>query len=104
MLIKTYTLKSKGKAPASSPESAVGNRMPTLGIDTRLLTTLGPGKSYGAVGDQRTNGGPSSSFACSQSPETYQNGHLLFDVPEEVGDDEDLEVLLDEVGLYLGSL
>jgi hypothetical protein len=75
--------------------------MPTLGIDTRLLTTLGPRKLYGAIGDQRSNGGPS--FACSQSPETYQNGHLLFDVPEEV-DDEDLEVLLDEEGLYIGSL
>jgi hypothetical protein len=73
--------------------------MPALGIDTRPLTTLGPRKSYGAVSDQRSNGGPS--FACS--PETYQNSHLLFDVPEEV-DDEDLEVLLDEEGFYLGMI
>ncbi len=33
---------------------------------------------------------------------TYRNGHLLFDVPEEV-DDGDLEALLEEEGLYLGS-
>ena len=98
---KTPTLKSKGKAPAASPESTVGSRMPTLGIDTRLLKTLGPRQSYGTIGDQRSNGGPSSAY--SQGSEIYRNGRLLFNVPEEV-DDQDLEVLLDDEGLYLGSL
>jgi hypothetical protein len=80
----------------------VRNRVPTLGIDTRLLTSHGPRQSsYGSVGDPRSSGGPS--FAYGNSPETYQNGPLLFDVPEEV-DDDDLEVLLDGEGLYLGSL
>jgi hypothetical protein len=79
----------------------VGNRVPTLGIDTRLLTTHGPRQSYGTVGDSRSSGGPS--FAYGNSPETFQNGPHLFDVPEEV-DDDDLEVLLDGEGLYLGWL
>ena len=80
----------------------MGNRKPTLGIDTRPLTTLGPRQSYGAIGDHWPNGGPS--LLDSHSPETYQNSHLLFNVPEEVDDDEDLEVLLEEEGFYLGSL
>ncbi|KAH9964826.1 hypothetical protein BC827DRAFT_1265503 [Russula dissimulans] len=37
-----------------------------------------------------------------RSSKTYRNGHLLFNVPEEVDDDE-LEILLEEDGLYLGS-
>jgi hypothetical protein len=95
---KALILKSKGKAPARSP---AGDRMPALSIDTRSLTTHGPKQSYGAISDQRPNGAPS--IAHGQSPETYRNSHPLFDVPEEV-DDEDLEALLDEEGLYLGPL
>jgi hypothetical protein len=92
---KTPTL-SKGKAPATSPEPAVGNRKPTLGIDTRSKSR----QSYGTITDQLTNGGPSHPLA--HSPETYRSSHLLFDVPEEV-DDDDMEALLEEEGFYLGS-
>ncbi|KAN0136608.1 hypothetical protein V8E53_005655 [Lactarius tabidus] len=38
----------------------------------------------------------------SHSPETYRSGNPLFNVPEEI-DDDDLEDLLEEEGLYLGS-
>ncbi|KAI0000794.1 hypothetical protein BJV74DRAFT_114771 [Russula compacta] len=87
---------SKGKAPAASLESAEGNRLPILGIDTHSLTTVGSRQSYGTIG------GPS--LPKSHSPETYRSGHLLFDVPEEVdANDEELEVLLEEEGFYLGS-
>lgn len=87
---------SKGKAPATSPESAVGNRKPTLGIDTRSKSR----QSYGTITDQLTNGGPSHPSV--HSPETYRSSHLLFNVPEEV-DDDDMEALLEEEGFYLGS-
>ena len=87
--------KSKGKAPATSPESAVGNQKPLLGIDTRSRSK----QSYGTIGDQLSNGGPSHPH--THSPETYRNGHLLFNVPEEV-DDDDLEALLEEEGFYFG--
>ncbi|KAI9452259.1 hypothetical protein F5148DRAFT_1289711 [Russula earlei] len=80
--------------PQRQTQRAVEGRY--LGIDTRPLTT-----SYGAIADQLSIGGPS---APSQSPETYRNSHLLFNVPEEVTvDDDDLEMLLEEDGLYLGS-
>jgi hypothetical protein len=39
----------------------------------------------------------------SHSPETYRSGNPLFNVPEEI-DDDDLEELLEEEGLYLGAL
>jgi hypothetical protein len=79
-----------------SPESAPGDRGPTLTIDTR-----GTRQSYGAVGEREPIGG--SLPKCKNSPETHRNGRPLFDVPEEV-EDEDLEELLEEEGFYLGSL
>lgn len=66
-----------------------------LGIDTRSRSR----QSYGTIGDQLIHGGPAHPY--SHSPETYRSSHLLFDVPEEV-DDDDLEVLLEEEGFYLG--
>jgi hypothetical protein len=73
-----------------------------LGIDTHLLMTLGLRQLYSSIGDHWPNSGPS--LLDSHSPETYQNSHLFFNVPEEVNNDEDLEVLLEEEGFYLGSL
>jgi hypothetical protein len=79
-----------------SPESAPGDRRPTLNIDTR-----GTRQSYGAIGERQTVN--ESLPKCKNNLETCRRGHPLFDVPEEVGD-EDLEALLEEEGLYLGSL
>jgi hypothetical protein len=76
-----------------SPESAPGDRRPTLNIDTR--------PSYGAIGERQSIGG--SLPKCKNNLETYRSDHPLFDVPEEV-EDGDLEALLEEEGLYLGSL
>ena len=95
-------IKSKGKAPATAAESPLRPRRPSLGIDTRPLSAFGSRQSYGTIGDQQSIYGGPSVLNC-RSPETYRNGHLLFNVPEEVDDDE-LEVLLEEDGLYLGSL
>jgi hypothetical protein len=95
-------IKSKGKAPATAAESPLRRRQPTLSIDTRPLAAFGSRQSYGTIGDQQSIYGGPSVLNC-RSSETYRNGHLLFNVPEEVDDDE-LEVLLEEDGLYLGSL
>ncbi|KAH9964834.1 hypothetical protein BC827DRAFT_891362 [Russula dissimulans] len=92
---------SKGKAPATAAESPLRRRQPTLSIDTRPLAAFGSRQSYGTIGDQQSIYGGPSVLNC-RSSETYRNGHLLFNVPEEVDDDE-LEVLLEEDGLYLGS-
>jgi hypothetical protein len=68
-----------------------------LGIDTRSKSR----QSYGTIGDQLLNGGSVHSY--THSPETYRSGRLLFDVPEEVADDDlELEALLEEEGFYLG--
>ena len=72
---------------------------PILNIDTRPLNTVGTRQSYGSIGEGQFVGG-SSPLKCSNL-ETYRRDHL-FDVPEEVDDDE-LEALLEEEGLYLGS-
>ena len=85
-----------------SPESAPCDRRPTLNIDTREpLFAVGTRQSYGATGDRQSIGG--SLLKSKNYPETYRSGHHLSDVPEEV-EDGDLEVLLEEEGLYLGSL
>lgn len=83
-----------------SPESAPGDRRPTLNIDTRPLFTVGTRQSYGTVGERQSVSG--SPHKCKNNIETYRNGHHLCDVPEEV-EDGDLEALLEEEGLYLGS-
>jgi hypothetical protein len=93
--------KSKGKSPMVSPDSAPGDRRPTLNIDTRPLFTVGSRQSYGAIGERQTVSG--SLQKCKNNPETHRNGRPLFDVAEEV-EDGDLEALLEEEGLYLGSL
>ncbi len=77
-----------------TPDSAPGDRRPTLNIDTR-----GSRQSYGAIGERQSNGESPTKY--KNNLETYRSGHPLFDVPEEVGD-EDLEALLEEEGLYLG--
>ena len=77
-----------------SPESAPGDRGPTLTIDTRGT------RSYGAVGERDIN---EPLPKCKNSLETYRNGHPRFIVPEEV-EDGDLEALLEEEGFYIGSL
>ena len=81
-----------------SPESAPGDRGPTLNIDTRGHGTR---QSYGAIGERESIG--ESLPRCKNNLETYRSGHPRFDVPEEV-EDGDLEALLEEEGLYLGSL
>ena len=75
--------------------STPGDRRPTLNIDTR-----GTRQSYGAVDERQSNG--ESPTKRKNNLETYRSGHPHFDVPEEVGD-EDLEALLEEEGLFLGS-
>jgi hypothetical protein len=77
----------------------VSSKPPTLNIDTRPLNTVGTRQSYGTIGQRQSIGG--SSLLNRSDHETYRRGHLLFDVPEEV-DDDDLEALLEEQGLYLG--
>ncbi len=85
-----------------SPDSAPGDRRPTLNIDTRPLNTVGTRQSYGTIGERQSSGG-SNPPRCKSNLETYRSGHhSLSDVPEEV-DDGDLEALLEEEGLYLGS-
>jgi hypothetical protein len=85
----------------ASPESAPDDRRPTLNIDTRPLFTVGTRQSYGAIGERQSADG--SLLKCKNNLETScRSGRPLFDVPEEV-EDGDLEALLDEVGLYLGS-
>ena len=92
--------KSKGKSPMVSTEPAPSSQKPSLNIDTRPLNTVGTRQSYGAI--ERQSIGGLSLLKCDE-PETDWSGHVLFDVPEEV-DDQDLEALLEEEGLYLGSL
>ena len=77
----------------------VSSNPPILNIDTRPLNTVGTRQSYGATGGGQSAGG--SSPLKSSNLETYRRDHL-FDVSEEVDDDE-LEALLEEEGLYLGS-
>jgi hypothetical protein len=84
-----------------SPESAPGDQRPILNIDTRPSFTVGTRQSYGAIGERQSISG--SLLKCKNNIETYRNGHPLFDVPEEA-EDGDLEALLEEQGLYLGSL
>ncbi|KAF8498163.1 hypothetical protein F5888DRAFT_1693099 [Russula emetica] len=91
---------SKGKSPMVSPESAPGDRRPILNIDTRPSFTVGTRQSYGAIGERQSIGG--SLLKCKNNIEICRNGHPLFDVPEEA-EDGDLEALLEEQGLYLGS-
>jgi len=83
-----------------SPESAPGDRRPTLNIDTRPSFTVGTRQSYGAIGERQSIGG--SLLKCKNNIGTSRSDHPLFDVPEEV-EDGDLEVLLEEEGFYLGS-
>ncbi|KAI9435808.1 hypothetical protein H4582DRAFT_1968856 [Lactarius indigo] len=77
----------------------MSSHTPLLGVDTRPSAAAGSRRSYSAVGDQSI-GGPS--VPKSRSPETYRSGNPLSNVPEEIGDD-DLEEILEEEGLYLGS-
>lgn len=91
---------AKGKAPAVPSDSAMSGHTPLLGVDTRWSTATGSRRSYSSVGDVQSIGG--SPIRKSHSPETYRSGNPLSNVPEEV-DDEDLEELLEEEGLYLGS-
>jgi hypothetical protein len=77
----------------------VSSKPTTLNIDTRPLNTVGTRQSYGAIGERQSIGGLTP-LKCDNL-ETYRRGHLL-DVPEEV-DDDDLEALLEEEELYLGS-
>lgn len=93
-LALTLDSKAKGKSPM------VSSNPPTLNIDTRPLNTVGTRQSYGTIGQRHSIGG-SPLPKCSDH-ETCRRGHPLFDVPEEV-DDDDLEALLEEEGLYLGS-
>ena len=90
---------SKGKAPAAPSDSAMSGHTPLLGVDTRP-TASGSRQSYGSAGQVQHNGGPS--FSKSHSPETYRSGNPLSNVPEEI-DDDHLEELLEEEGLYLGT-
>jgi hypothetical protein len=83
-----------------SSEPTPSKQKPTLNIDTHPLNTAGTRQSYGAIGERQTVGG--LSLLKNDDLETYRSGHVLFDVPEEV-DDQDLEALLEEEGLYLGS-
>lgn len=83
-----------------SPESAPGDRRPTLNIDTRPSSTVGTRQSYGAIGERQPISG--SLLKCKNNLETYRSDHPLVDVPEEV-EDGDLEALLEEEGFYLGS-
>lgn len=83
-----------------SPESDPGDQRPSLNIDTRPLFTVGTRQSYGAIGERQSIGG--SLQKRKNNLETYPSDHPLFDVPEEV-EDGDLEALLEEEGLYLGS-
>jgi hypothetical protein len=79
-----------------SPDSAPDDRRPTLNIDTRPLNTVGTRQSYGTIGGSHLP-------RCKSNLDTHRSGHhSLSDVPEEV-DDGDLEALLEEEGLYLGS-
>lgn len=92
--------KSKGKSPMVSSEPPSNQKL-SLNIDTRPLNTVGTKQSYGTIGERQSIGGLSL-LECDE-PETYRSGHhVLFDVPEEV-DDQDLEALLEDEGLYLGS-
>lgn len=80
-----------------SSESAPDDRTRTLNIDTNH----GIRQSYGAVGERQPIG--ESLPKCKNNVETYRSGHHPhFDVPEEV-EDGDLEAVLEEEGLYLGS-
>lgn len=72
---------------------------PLLGVDTRS-PAAGSRRSYGSVGDVESIRG--SPIVKTHSPETYRSGNPLSNVPEEI-DDEDLEELLEEEGLYLGT-
>jgi hypothetical protein len=62
---------------------------------------VGTTRSYGAIGERQSVGG--SLLKCKSNLERYRNGQPLFDVPEEV-EDGDLEAILEDEGLYLGSL
>ncbi|KAI9453620.1 hypothetical protein BJY52DRAFT_1123463 [Lactarius psammicola] len=75
----------------------MSDHTPLLGVDTRWSTAPGSRRSYSSVGDR---GGPS--IPKSRSPETYRSGNPLSNVPEEI-DDDDLEEILEEEGLYVGS-
>ncbi|KAI0252251.1 hypothetical protein BJV78DRAFT_1275022 [Lactifluus subvellereus] len=63
-----------------------------------LLSTPQSRNSYGTISEHQ----PGPSFRKNHSPETYRGGHPLFNVPEEI-DEEDLEEPLEAEGLYLGS-
>ena len=92
-------MEPKGKAPAAPSDSAMSGQTPLLGFDTSSVA--GSRRSYGTVGDLQSVGGPS--IPKSHSPETYRSGNPLYKVPEEIDDDDDLEELLEEEGLYLGA-
>jgi hypothetical protein len=84
-----------------SPESAPADRRPTLNVDTtHPLFTAGTTQSYGAIGERQSTTG--SLLKSKNHLERHRSGQPLFDVPEEV-EDGDLEALLEEEGLYLGS-
>jgi len=113
------TLQDKGKISDTSSRSSssesdeeAARRVPLLATDSRAsVLSLGyiPRRSYGATESRSAAESSHGASSRTQSPEAYRRSGSLPNVPEEesfndlTGDEEQLDDLLEDRGLYVGT-